>query len=350
MRTTVSALCTALSIVASAASAETVHHVPADFLTIQGALDASVSGDIVLVAPGTYHENIVMTGLHDGVSLLSESGAGATIIDGSAASSVFRCQNLSRQTRIEGFTIQNGHAAPGSSNNLGGGLRLDFANLTIERCIIQGNSAEAAGGMYVNFSEPLIRDNLIRGNEALASAGGIYCDHFANALIERNVIVDNEAGHFGGGISIWADSSARVVNNTIGLNSATLGGGGIFVNMNSHPQILRNIVFKNGGGNGVERGDTESTINLGCNDVWANAPSNYAGIADQTGINGNINVNPLFCDQANSDFTLDEASPCAPSGSPPGCALIGALDIGCGAVPVEAATWGQIKSRYLGER
>ncbi|GBE30584.1 MAG TPA: right-handed parallel beta-helix repeat-containing protein [Bacteroidetes bacterium] len=36
----------------------TTHNVPADFNTIQSGLDASASGDTVLVQPGTYYENI----------------------------------------------------------------------------------------------------------------------------------------------------------------------------------------------------------------------------------------------------------------------------------------------------
>ena len=37
-----------------------VLHVPADFTTIQGAVDSSRAGDLILVAPGTYHEAVVV--------------------------------------------------------------------------------------------------------------------------------------------------------------------------------------------------------------------------------------------------------------------------------------------------
>ncbi len=46
----------------SAAKAQTVIHVPADHPTIQAAIIAAVNGDTVLVAPGTYKENINLNG------------------------------------------------------------------------------------------------------------------------------------------------------------------------------------------------------------------------------------------------------------------------------------------------
>src|SRR5580765_239846 len=40
----------------------TIHHVPADFPNVQSAINASVGGDTVVVAPGTYYENINFKG------------------------------------------------------------------------------------------------------------------------------------------------------------------------------------------------------------------------------------------------------------------------------------------------
>ena len=69
-----------------------------------------------------------------------------------------------------------------------------------------------------------------------------------------------------------------------------------------------------------------------------------ACIADQSGVSGNLSADPLFCDRPGNDFTIDAASPCAPTLRPP-CGLIGALGVDCDS-PVQAKSWGSIKAMY----
>ena len=54
--------------------------VPSDVPTIQGAIAAAVSGDVILVAPGTYAENINYLGKN--IRIESEQGPDVTIISG----------------------------------------------------------------------------------------------------------------------------------------------------------------------------------------------------------------------------------------------------------------------------
>jgi hypothetical protein len=66
-------------------------------------------------------------------------------------------------------------------------------------------------------------------------------------------------------------------------------------------------------------------LTCGCNDLWANA-TNYWGVSDQTGLNGNMSLDPMFCDAAATNFTLHGSSPCLDA---PGCGRMGALGEGC---------------------
>jgi hypothetical protein len=65
--------------------------------------------------------------------------------------------------------------------------------------------------------------------------------------------------------------------------------------------------------------------------VYNNENGAYVGIPDQTGLNGNISVDPIFCDAAAHDYSIHELSPCAPGNHPDGseCGLIGARGVVC---------------------
>jgi hypothetical protein len=113
--------------------------------------------------------------------------------------------------------------------------------------------------------------------------------------------------------------TADIVGNTVAFS-----GSAIVLEEGAAPMIRRNIVASNSG-RGVLclTGDTNPAFH--CNDVWNNVGGNYFGCTDPTGTNGNISVDPLFCDPANENFSLLSGSPCLPENSPPGCGLIGAF-------------------------
>jgi len=123
----------------------TIIYVPSQYATIQQGLNSAQYGDTVLVALGTYPENITWP-TQDGVFLMSESGAQSTIIDGSSSGRVINFPNYSYtlNTVITGFTIENGTAERGAGIYLYGSPYI-IGNI-IQRNIAQGTSTWVYGG------------------------------------------------------------------------------------------------------------------------------------------------------------------------------------------------------------
>jgi hypothetical protein len=99
----------------SAAVAQQTIHVPADQPTIQAGINAASNGDIVLVSPGRYNENIDFKG--KGITVTSGaktySDAAATIINSVASGPVVNFSTNEPPTAVlNGFTIQ-GCSSPG---------------------------------------------------------------------------------------------------------------------------------------------------------------------------------------------------------------------------------------------
>jgi hypothetical protein len=110
--------------------------------------------------------------------------------------------------------------------------------------------------------------------------------------------------------------------------------------------VSNSILAFNQGGAAVYCYLNSATPQLACSDLFGNEYGDWVGtIEDQITKSGNLSEDPLFCSPGTGDFSIDASSPCAPSGAE-GCGLIGAFDVGCGAITVESRTWSGIKELY----
>src|SRR5260370_15167682 len=90
------------------ATAANVLNVPGTYATIQAAINASSNGDTVVVAPGTYFENIDFKGKL--ITVQSAQGPSVSTIDGSNLAPVGNFSTAeTAAAALERFTCQHGN-------------------------------------------------------------------------------------------------------------------------------------------------------------------------------------------------------------------------------------------------
>lgn len=121
-----------------------VRMVPQQYTTIQGAVNASMDGDIVQVSDGTYVESIDLLGKR--IVVRSSNRFGATISAPSATRSVIANKGESNQSKLVGFRIS-------PSGTTGGGALVQ-SNVIFDGCQFNGCSNETGGGALVTGGSP----------------------------------------------------------------------------------------------------------------------------------------------------------------------------------------------------
>jgi len=245
------ALLTGLALTTASAAARTTWYVDDDncpgpgsgtiedpFCSIQEAIDAAQDGDTVLVAPGTYYEEVNFNG--KAIALRTSGGPELTTIDGADTNdSVVVCMSgEGPDTVLDGFTVTGG--GPG-----GAGIVCCSASPTISNCIVTGNTRGGIDSGYTFDASPTVTNCTISGNSgggivhaglyggtltvtdcAVTSnaGGGILLDG-GSATISACTISDNSGG-VGAGISSW-DCAVTISGCTISGNTADGEGGGV---------------------------------------------------------------------------------------------------------------------------
>jgi hypothetical protein len=139
----------------------------------------------------------------------------------------------------------------------------------------------------------------------------------------------------------------EILRSTLAGNSAP---SGILSTQFSGPtNLIRTILAWSPSGAAVVCAD-ESPVSLSCWDIYGNSGGDWVGcISGQAAQNGNFSADPLFCDLAGDDLTLEASSPCAPENSG-SCGLVGAYPSGCSVVAADdylrLQSWGGIKALY----
>lgn len=172
-------------------------HVPADYSTIQAAIDVAKYGDTVLVAPGAYVENIDFKVRQS--TLLGEQGAALTVIDGNQVGTVVTCKSGEGPASVmDGFTITN-------------------SNPTVINCTFTNNSYSR---MYNLNSSPTVT-NCNFNNNVAGFGGGMFNTSSCPTVINCNFTENGSSGIFdagaGGGMCNWGNSNSTIINCALGI-------------------------------------------------------------------------------------------------------------------------------------
>lgn len=219
---------------------------PADFRSIQAAIDAAQPGDTIQVAPGLYRESLLID--KNDLSIIG-AGREVTIIEGTDIVVSFAVVGSGL---LKGFTLRYAGSEPRAA------VWIFSADPTLEENVITG--ATLSGIEAREGAAPVIRGNLIQGhgeNGILLASGarpeivgntivgngmngdfsGIEVREAADPLIQGNFI----AGNRGHGVSVHSEASGEIRANTILLN----GSSGIAV-VAADPLLSDNTLLWNG--------------------------------------------------------------------------------------------------------
>ena len=201
-------------------------------------------------------------------------------------------------------------------NAPGGGIAIYLSNdIIIDNIILNNNSSSGGGGgvMFLRTDNVLFENSTIANNISQQnSGGGIFIGSesglasiIINATFNKLSIFNNYAMS-GGGIFSWS-TILNLYNSTLAQNEATdsdWSGGGLASHYVSEPNVI-NSLFYNNIPNSMHNGYQQTPILV-----------THSLIQEEWAGQGNlIDIDPLFTDPENEDFTLQTGSPCIDAGT-----------------------------------
>ncbi|MCD6068470.1 MAG: hypothetical protein K0S33_3296 [Bacteroidetes bacterium] len=288
------------------------------YTDLQSALTASVAGDEIWVAEGTYYptsgtDRTLSFELKDQVKIYGGFGGNetlltqrnwltnVTILNGDLGTSADTSDNsyhvvlsssVSAATELNGFTITNGCAdgSSGLDNSGGGMINMSYSSPTLSHLVFINNCASnVAGGMFNSYSSPVIDDIRFTSNRAVSGGGGMYM-LMATSAISNCTFTQNSASEGGGAFNFG--NGCTYIDCTFDLNSATHAAG--MMNLFTSAQITNCTFTSNSArynGGGIQNQSGGASVITGCT-FSTNTANRGAGI-DNSGSSPSIS-NTLF--------------------------------------------------------
>jgi parallel beta-helix repeat protein len=295
--------------------------VPEQHKTIQAALDAASTGDIILVDPGTYHERLV---LKRGITLKSAGDdtrgklgllrAEKTIINGGGKQDGGPGVELAEKAVLDGFTITNvgfyddakwkkHHASQGnlqSHEHIGAPGVAGIAVTGISTCTVINNIVHHIGytGIAI-IGDPnkQVSPRVVRNFSYRNMGGGIGSMKKSTAIISENTCFEN----FYAGIG-HDDASPLVTKNICYSNIRA----GIGVSEGACPIVQGNRCYKNRrAGIGIRAGSMTKPV-IEDNDCYQN---DMSGIGNEEHVEPTIRNNRCYENKLAGIGSRDHARP-----------------------------------------
>jgi hypothetical protein len=160
---------------------------------------------------------------------------------------------------------------------------IDYADVTIENCILRHNVADYGGALFLyRHGNPRVAGNLITENHALANAAAVYAAYshpdFVNNTIVENAIHNGDDPYIETCAALSFISKPRFANNIIRGNDPEV--------FYAHSQLWHNKDYYTRSNN----------------------------IEGYEAVNGNIDADPRFVDPGRNDYRISAGSPCIDAG------------------------------------
>ena len=312
--------------------------------TIQAAVDASPSGTIIRVAPGTYTEAVLINSkvIHlraiEGLKAIKPTILSGTGLDRSILT--IRTAAAAGST-VTGFRFVDGTVGTAEfGTRLGGAILMIETTASVSDCEFTGNASNYGGAIYAFKHSGVIERCLFEDNHSIEDSGAVQLGFGGTFQFRHNTLRGNSSGRNGGGLQVvsWFDgpiTTGSIVNCVFDGNTAVGEGGALAWYGGAGPSLFVDncVVTANTGqaaafaklvDSGVNQlafavsnsyfclnspaNITGPLVDLGGNDFGEDCDSNgvcdvdeiAAGAPDANG-NGELDV----CEQSRGDLDLD---------------------------------------------